>query len=91
MSSLEGVGRMACLPGLATMMDTSLKAAGTARKIVVVDGCSMLCGKKIVEASGHRVDEQVVITELGVVKCMDLHLRLEDLEKVKAAIKAKVT
>jgi uncharacterized metal-binding protein len=70
-------------------METSMRAAHAARTIIVVDGCGMNCGRMIVESAGFKVDDQVIVTELGVVKTMDLRLRQEEVEKVREAIVLK--
>jgi uncharacterized metal-binding protein len=81
--ALEGKVKMACLPGIGIRMETSIQAANKAKRSIVVDGCEIKCGKKILEMAGFVASEHVIVTQLGIVKNLDLRLNHEDIEKGK--------
>ena len=55
--------------------------------MVAIDGCSVGCVKAILE---HAEIPLKQYTELGIEKNKDFKLAREDVEKVKAAVKASV-
>ena len=61
-----------------------------ADKIVVIDGCPVSCAKRIVDNSGAKVDQYVIITELGIRKIGDMDILDEDIEKTVSAVKEGV-
>ena len=58
---------MSCITGIAAHLQPFIDAAKTANQVIVVDGCSVLCAKKVLE----HVDispVSYVLTELGLEK-----------------------
>jgi len=88
-AALDGKVKMACLPGIGIRMETSIQAAKNARKLMAIDGCGMKCGFKILEAAGFAATDHIVVTELGIVKNLELQLNQDDIERVKSAIIAR--
>jgi len=88
-AALEGKVKMACLPGIGIRMETSIQAARNAKRLIVVDGCGMKCGKKMLETAGFAASDHVIVTELGIAKNLELKLNQDDIERVRAAIISK--
>jgi uncharacterized metal-binding protein len=77
-----------CLGALATGGKIVIEKTKNAEKIVVVDGCSLSCAKKIVEGAGFSPDAAINLMEdLGMTKGKPLDYTREDVLKVKEAIK----
>lgn len=79
----SGWGYLACLAGVGAGAENTLKKLAGARKVVVVDGCSVACARKMLEKAGVNVDGYVQVAELGVKK--DLGVLAPDPEAVEKA------
>ena len=64
----DGVGKMFCLAGVGGHVDTFLASTRAAGKILVIDGCPVDCGKKILEREGITGITHLRITDLGMEK-----------------------
>lgn len=64
----EGFGKIACVALLATGSEGLVERAKKAECVVVLDGCPMVCAKKIAEANGVPVSRHLVATEMGIEK-----------------------
>jgi uncharacterized metal-binding protein len=56
-----------------------------ADEVVILDGCPMLCAKKIAGTQGIPAGQHLVMTELGIVKGPPMSYTKDDVEKVVAA------
>jgi uncharacterized metal-binding protein len=83
----EGFGKMSCLAGVGGHVDNYVHAAGNAGMLVAIDGCPVACAKKILEYAEAPLAAYVTVSELGFEKSMNTVLNLEDVEKVKEAVK----
>jgi len=63
----QGAGDMTCLVSMGANQPKFLQAARDAHKNIVIDGCSIACGKKIFETLGIPF-EHFVTTDFGVEK-----------------------
>lgn len=60
-------GSSSCLAGIGANIEPLVKAAKDVDKVITIDGCSMLCAKKIMD--NHDIDaKSFVLTELGLEK-----------------------
>jgi len=76
-----------CLGGLPTQAPTVLKATEGAQHIVTVDGCSINCARKIVEAAGFTPDRSItLVTDCEIPKKSSLEFTEEDVQEVVQAI-----
>ena len=86
----EGCGKLFCLAGIGTHLDTMIVATKD-RKLVVIDGCPVQCGKKILEHAGLKADLPIVVTDLGIEKTHNLKVEPGDcgmvMEKAKEGMK----
>ena len=64
----EGYGSIACASLLAIGSEGLVKNAKDVDEVLVLDGCPMVCAKKIAEAQGVPVGQHLVMTELGITK-----------------------
>ncbi len=82
----EGFGSIACVALLATGAEGLVAGAKDADEVVVLDGCPMLCAKKIAEAQGVPVGQHLVVTDLGIAKGSSKSYTDDDIETVVSAI-----
>ncbi len=82
----EGFGSKACTASLAIKTPSVMKKTEDADEIVIIDGCSVGCAKKIGEAASVEPDQYVVITDLDIKKVGDMDVDEGDLEKVVCAV-----
>ncbi|MBN2734295.1 MAG: putative zinc-binding protein [Methanomicrobiaceae archaeon] len=81
----EGYGSTACVALLATGSKGIIENSKNADKVVVIDGCSMNCAKKIAESQGIFVDQHLIMTELGITKGPSKSYTDDDIEKAVSA------
>jgi len=81
----EGYGSIACVALLATGAESLLANAMNADEVVILDGCPMLCAKKIAGGQGVAAGQHLVMTELGITKGSSKSYTEDDIEKVVAA------
>jgi uncharacterized metal-binding protein len=81
----EGYGSIACASLLAIGAESLLANAMNADEVVILDGCPMLCAKKIAGAQGIAAGQHLVMTELGITKGPSKNYTDDDIEKIVAA------
>lgn len=87
----EGKAKMYCLAGLGGHVPGIIEAAKQAKKIIVIDGCPILCAKKIVEHAGLKVDELIVVTDENIEKTPGVFdIKEEEIVKIKSLIESKI-
>lgn len=64
----EGVGSFYCLAGLGARLDGFIANAQGADEVIALDGCSVACAKKALEACEVPISTYVVATDLGIEK-----------------------
>lgn len=80
----EGYGSIACASLLAIGTESLVANAMNADEVVVLDGCPMLCAKKIAGTQGIAAGQHLVITELGITKGPSKNYTNDDVEKIVA-------
>ena len=83
----EGFGSGSCLAGVGGSIEKIVGTGKSADRRIVIDGCPLACGKKIIEAHGLALDRYVVITDLGIEKVPGPDYNEHDLEAVVNAVK----
>lgn len=81
----EGYGSIACASLLAIGTESLIANAMNADEVVILDGCPMLCAKKIAGAQGVAAGQHLVMTELGITKGPSKSYTDDDIEKIVAA------
>jgi uncharacterized metal-binding protein len=81
----EGYGKIACVALLATGAETLVANALKTDEVVILDGCPMLCAKKIAGAQGIAAGQHLVMTELGITKGASGSYTEDDIERIVAA------
>lgn len=66
--TFDGKGSMFCLAGVAADIPAMVQTAREADLNLVIDGCSMDCGKKVFEKAGLGNFVQIKVTDLGIQK-----------------------
>ena len=64
----EGTGKMFCLAGVGTHIDTFLMSTRAAGNILVIDGCPVDCAKKMLRHVGFKDITHMRVTDLGCEK-----------------------
>ena len=64
----EGLGNMYRLAGIGAHVAGMLGSTRSAQRVLVIDGCSVACGKKAVEHVGLAVTDYIDVTAAGVEK-----------------------
>ena len=57
-----------------------------ADEVVILDGCPMLCAKKIAGAQGIAAGQHLVLTELGITKGPSKSYTEDDIEKSRCSL-----
>jgi uncharacterized metal-binding protein len=83
----EGFGKMFCLAGVGGHLGGFVQSAKDVPQMVAIDGCEIGCGKTILERAEVPVKSYLVLTGLGIKKNKDFHLKREEIDKVKDAVK----
>jgi uncharacterized metal-binding protein len=64
----DGAGEMSCLAGIGARVQKILEQTEGARKILVIDGCSVDCAKQCLELVGLVDFEHLRVTDSGMEK-----------------------
>ena len=81
----EGYGNIACVAQLAIGVEGLVTNAKNVDEVLVLDGCPMLCAKKIADAQGVPVAQHLVMTEIGITKGPSKNYTGDDIEKIVTA------
>ena len=87
----EGFGKMFCLAGIGGHLSGFVQSAKVMPQMVAIDGCDIGCAKAILEHAEVPVKSYILLTDLGIDKNKDFDLKKEDVQRVKTAIKERVT
>ena len=64
----DGCGQMFCLAGIGGKIEPIMQKTAAASKILAIDGCTLDCAKKTLQAAGFPNHVQYRITDLGMEK-----------------------
>lgn len=67
----EGVGEIFCLAGIGAHIPSMIETASRAKRICVVDGCSLQCARKTVEHAGLVVTDHLDLSREDLSKTRD--------------------
>ncbi len=81
----EGYGTISCTALLAIGAENLIANALKSDEIVILDGCPMLCAKKIAEAQGLLPGQHLILTEIGLTKGPSKSYTDKDIETVVTA------
>ncbi|MEW6182995.1 MAG: putative zinc-binding protein [Bacillota bacterium] len=68
MLAKNGVGYLACLAGVGAEAKATLSKLARAQKVAVIDGCSVACGKGMMDKAGIKTDYYLQVMDLGIRK-----------------------
>ena len=83
----EGFGNGSCLAGIGGTVEKLIGVGTSAGRRIIIDGCPLACGKKIMDTQGLAIDDYVIITDLGIEKVPGPGYDEHDLETVVNAVK----
>jgi uncharacterized metal-binding protein len=87
----EGFGKMFCLAGIGARLSGFVQSAKDVPDMVVLDGCDVGCSRGILAQAEVPLKNYLVLTDMGIEKNKNFTLDPNDIEKVKQAVKAKVS
>lgn len=64
----RGVAEMSCIAGIGGDVPSLLKVAHSGRRIMVIDGCPLVCAKKCLERHDIIPDEHIQLGQQGIKK-----------------------
>lgn len=64
----EGIGHIYCLAGIGAHIEGMVESVKSAKRVVVLDGCSIACGRETVKHAGLIVTDWICVTEQGIEK-----------------------
>lgn len=64
----RGIAEMSCIAGVGGDVPSLVKVARSGRRIVVIDGCPLVCAKKCLERHDIAPDRHLQLGEHGVKK-----------------------
>ncbi len=86
----EGFGKMSCLAGIGAHLSGFVSSAKDAPELIVIDGCEIGCGRRIIQQAEIPLKNYLVLTDMGIEKNKNFNLSREDINKVKEALKASL-
>ncbi len=87
----DGLGRYFCLAGIGGHVSGMIESTKAGKLLIMIDGCSVSCGKKTLEHAGFRIDEHIQVTEFGFEKNHDLSFDLSGFEKVSDHLASRIS
>ncbi|HUU76403.1 MAG TPA: putative zinc-binding protein [Methanoregulaceae archaeon] len=81
----EGYGNATCIALLGSGNPGLMEGIAGANEVVIIDGCSNECGKKIADSQGVGIAQHLIITGLGIEKVHSQDYTEDDIEKVVSA------
>lgn len=64
----EKIARMSCIAGVGAEVASLVKFAKRSERVIVLDGCELMCSKKCLEKINVSITEHIVFTRLGLKK-----------------------
>jgi uncharacterized metal-binding protein len=64
----DGIAQMSCLAGIAGQVKSLVAKAESARRILVIDGCPLACGRQTLELAGFKQFEHLGLQDIGLRK-----------------------
>ncbi|MFQ3549053.1 MAG: putative zinc-binding protein [Armatimonadota bacterium] len=71
---VEGKGKFFCLAGVGGHISGMIASVNGADDVVVLDGCTVACAKKIMENADINDYHYIVVTNLGIEKAHDFNI-----------------
>lgn len=79
---IEKQGKYFCLAGVGGHVSGMIASIEGTEHVLVIDGCSVACAKKAMDAAELNDYKYLVVTELGIEKNHDFTLNESDIEQV---------
>lgn len=86
----EGFGKMFCLAGIGGQLSGFVQSAKDVPVMVVIDGCSVGCGRAILKQANVELTHYLVLTDEGMEKNKNFNLERADIDRIKDAVKRTV-
>lgn len=68
----EGFGSFSCIAGIGSSNQPMIRAAKSAGERVLIDGCPIGCGKKIMDANRVPIDRYLIVMNWGSTRLTSL-------------------
>jgi uncharacterized metal-binding protein len=86
----DGLAKFFCVAGVGARISGMVESVRSANKVLVLDGCTVVCAKKCMDQAGLTNYEHLVVTDLSIAKVHAFDLAPADLEKTYAAACGKL-
>ncbi|BAL80369.1 hypothetical protein CSE_02430 [Caldisericum exile AZM16c01] len=77
---------MCCTAAVGAGSETHVNIGKNAKRVIVINGCSMKCASKIMEQRGIKIDYEFTISEMGVKKIPTLDFNQENVDRIAEII-----
>lgn len=89
-----GLAEMSCIAGVGggvqSLVNKAKRAAGSGRRIVVLDGCHLQCARHCLDREGIRPDLHFRLNEFGIRKQYHADASAEDVERLFETVRMGV-
>lgn len=86
----DDIAEMSCIAGIGGKVKPLLRKARSGRPIIIIDGCSLECGKACLDNVNIKPDEHVILTDYNLKKKNSAKLKLGEHETIYSVIVEKI-
>ncbi len=86
-----GLAKFFCMAGVGGQVSGIIESCKSVGKLLVIDGCSVACAKKMMDLAGLQDYEYLVITDLGIEKKHVFDLPESDMQLCQEACMSKLS
>lgn len=72
-------------------MEQYISMTKQAKKLIVIDGCPVACGKKIMEHNNFYDYKYLMVTEEGIEKVPGKSITPDEINKIKSAVESIIS
>ncbi len=76
------IGNLMCTSGIGARASGIMKSAEASDRIIAIDGCPVNCASKTLELAGFKINDHIIISELGIKKNKDRDLRDNEISEI---------
>lgn len=72
-------------------MEQYIDMTKQAKRLIIIDGCPVACGKKIMEHNGFNDYKYLLVTEEGIEKGPGKNVTPDEINKIKGVVEKIIT
>jgi len=81
----QGKARMGCLVGVGGHVPNLVMSAQSADQVIMLDGCAVQCGRKVLEQNNVVPTTHIVATDLGLKKVVGQRWKEDQVQAINEA------